>query len=610
MTEKKRNRLRVGLISLALALATAAVYWQVQGHEFINLDDPDYVSDNQQVLNGLTWNGLVWAFTSAHAANWHPLTWLSLMLDCELSKSTARACHTTNMLLHIANTLLLFWVLKKMTGAVWRSAFVAALFALHPLHVESVAWVSERKDVLSTFFWLLTMWTYASYIKRPGVKRYLVVSLVFALGLMAKPMLVTLPFVLLLLDWWPLERFALDDCGNVRKPALHLIVEKIPLFALTVISCVVTYLAQRGYGAVWEVPLILRIPNVFVSHLRYIQKMIWPSRLAVFYPYIPGNVLLGEAAVAAFLILLVSLRVARAARSHKYLPVGWLWYLGTLVPVIGLVQVGSQAMADRYTYVPLIGLFIMIAWGAADYAKSKNLSNIVFWLPAFAVLVVMAVCTWQQIGYWQNSTRLYEHALSVTTNNYFAHMNLGRLLKEKGETDKALTHYEQVLKNIPTHSDTHHRMVDILIAKGQAAEAITHCKEILQRDPNDRLAHMNLAIALEMQGNLDDATAHYEKAEALELRPDYSWAYINVGVALGKQGKLTEAVRHFRRVLLIQPDSAPAHYNLAVALDSLGEFDEAIKHCRQAIQLDPDNIRLQNWLKAALEKRNKSTKQD
>jgi tetratricopeptide (TPR) repeat protein len=610
MTEKNCNRLKVCLISLGLALATTAVYWQVRGHEFLTTDDADYVSDNQQVLNGLTWNGFVWAFTRTHAANWHPLTWLSLMLDCELSESTSRACHTTNMLLHIANTLLLFWVLKKMTGAVWRSAFVAALFALHPLHVESVAWVSERKDVLSTFFWLLTMWTYASYVKRPGVKRYLVVSLVFALGLMAKPMLVTLPFVLLLLDWWPLERFALDDWGNVRKTALHLIVEKIPLFALTVISCVVTYLAQRGYGAVWEVPLILRIPNVFVSSLRYIQKMIWPSRLAVFYSYIPGNVLLGEAAVAAFLILLVSLRVARAARSHKYLPVGWLWYLGTLVPVIGLVQVGSQAMADRYTYVPLIGLFIMIAWGAADYARSKNLSNIVLWLPACALLVVMAVRTWQQIGYWQNSARLFEHALSVTTNNYFAHMSLGRILEDKGETDQAMTHYEEVLKTIPTHSDTHHRMAGILIAKGQAAEAITHCKEILQWDPNDPLAHMNLAIALEMQGNLDDAIAHYEKAEALGHRADYFWAYINVGVALGKQGKFVEAVRHFRRILLIKPDSAPAHYNLAIALDSLGELDEAIEHCRQAIRLDPNNPRLQNWLKAALQRRDKPTKQD
>jgi Flp pilus assembly protein TadD len=608
MTKKNGNRLKLCLISLALALATAGVYWQVQGHEFIFYDDADYVRDNQQVVNGLTWNSFVWAFTHVHSSNWHPLTWLSLMLDCGLSESKARACHTTNMLLHIANTLLLFWVLRKMTGAVWRSAFVAALFALHPLHVESVAWVSERKDVLSTFFWLLAMWTYTSYVRRPGVKRYLVVLLVFALGLMAKPMLVTLPFVLLLLDYWPLERFALDSWGNMRKTALHLVVEKIPLFALTAISCVVTYMAQRSGGAVWTVPLILRIPNVFVSYLRYIQKMIWPSRLTFFYPYIPGNVLLVEALVGAFLILLISFRVIGLARSHKYLPMGWLWYLGTLVPVIGLVQVGSQAMADRYTYVPSIGLFIIIAWGAADYAKSKNLSSLMLWLPACAVLVVLAASTWKQIGYWQNRTSLYEHALAVTTNNWQAHLGMGGVLDAKGEVDKARMHYEEVLNMAPNHIPTRHRMASILLTKGQAAEAITHCKEILQLNPNDPLAHTNLAIALETQGNLDDAIAHYEKA--LKQEPDYLTARINLGVALGKQGKFVEAVHHFRQALLIQPDSAPAHYSLAVALDSLGELDEAIGHCRQAIQLDPNNVRPQNWLKAALEKRNKSTKQD
>jgi tetratricopeptide (TPR) repeat protein len=512
------------------------------------------------------------------------------------------------MLLHIANTLLLFWVLQTMTGAVWRSAFVAALFALHPLHVESVAWVSERKDVLSTFFWLLTMWTYTRYVRQPQVKRYLVVLLVFTLGLMAKPMLVTLPFVLLLLDYWPLQRFALDGWNNVRKTALPLVVEKIPLFALTVISCVVTYVAQRSWDAVWTVPFMLRIPNVFISYLRYIHKMIWPSRLAFFYPYFPDRVLLAEAAAGAFLILLISFRVIGFARSHKYLPVGWLWYLGTLVPVIGLVQVGSQAMADRYTYVPLIGLFIIIAWGAADYAKSKNLSNTVLWVLACAVLVVMAVCTWQQIGYWQNSARLYEHALSITANNYLAHMSLGPVLEEKGETAQALEHYREALKFIPRHSDTRHRMASILITKGQTTEAMAHCKEILQRDPNDPLAHVNLAMALEMQGNLDDAIAHYE--EALEQKPYYLRAHINLGVALGKQGKFVEAVPHFRQVLLIKSDSAPAHYNLAIALHSLGELDEAIEHCRQAIQLDPNNVRLQNWLKAALEKRNKPTEQD
>ncbi|MHC4501140.1 MAG: tetratricopeptide repeat protein [Planctomycetota bacterium] len=367
-------------------------------------------------------------------------------------------------------------------------------------------------------------------------------------------------------------------------------------------------MAQRSYGAVWAIPFGLRLPNVFVSYLRYIQKMIWPTRLAVFYPYTPGKVLLGEAAVAAFLILLVSHRVIRAARTHKYLPAGWLWYLGTLVPVIGLVQVGSQAMADRYTYVPFIGLFIMIAWGGTDYAKSKNLSNIVLWLLACAVLVVLAASTWKQIGYWQNRTSLYEHALVVTTNNWQAHIGMGGVLDAKGETDKAMTHYEEVLKAAPTHRHARLRMASILIAKGQPAEAIIHCKEILQRDPNDPLAHVNLAIALEMQGNLDDAIAHYKKA--LDQEPDYLMAHTNLGAALGKQGKFVEAVPHFRQVLLINPDSAPAHYNLAVALDSLGELDEAIEHYLKAAGLDPNNAQIQKRLKAACKKRDGSTMQD
>lgn len=384
-----RDNLYVLLICGGLVLATAVVYWQVREFELLTLDDGDYVWNNQQVRSGLTWQGFLWAFTTTHSCNWHPLTWLSLMLDCELFESESRACHTTNMLLHIANTLLLFWVLKKMTGAVWQSGFVAALFALHPLHVELVAWVSERKDVLSTFFWLLTMWAYVRYTEHRGLGRYVLVLLFFTLGLVAKPMLVTLPFVLLLLDYWPLGRLQLNGSGSFRKTAVRLVAEKVPLFVLMVTSCVVTYVAQQTGGAVWSIPAILRIPNIFVFYARYIEKMIWPSRLAIFYPYTTHTILLGQTIVAALVLLVISIRVIRSAQSYRYLPVGWLWYLGTLVPVIGLVQVGAQAMADRYTYVPLIGLFIMIAWGAADYAKSKNYSRIALWVPALVILMTL-----------------------------------------------------------------------------------------------------------------------------------------------------------------------------------------------------------------------------
>ena len=604
-----RENLHVFLICAALVLATAAVYWQVQKFEFLTLDDGDYVWQNEHVRSGLTRQGLLWACTTFHSCNWHPLTWLSLMLDCELFESEARACHTTNFLLHIANTLLLFWVLKKMTGSIWPSGFVAALFALHPLHIESVAWVSERKDVLSTFFWLLTMWAYKRYTENKALGRYILVVIFFALGLLAKPMLVTLPFVLLLLDYWPLERLHLNGAGTLRERTLPLIVEKVPLFILAAISCGVTYFVQQSGGAVWSIPAILRIPNVLVSYVRYIEKMIWPTRLAIFYPYTTHSILLGQTIVAALVLLVISIRVIRSAKTYKYLPVGWLWYLGTLLPVIGLVQVGSQARADRYTYVPLIGLFIILAWGAADYAKIKNLGKKLLWIPALALLAALSIYTWKQTSYWQNSTELYEHTIAVTDGNHFAHLLLAKVLDANKETDKAIEHYQQALKLFPQGSDrnieSRQRVAQLLLDKGQIDEAIIHCREILRSEPNDAVAHTKLGIALAAKNELDEAIAHYRLA--IEQDPNYVNALINFGAALGAKGNLDEALTQFRHALSIDPNSAPAHYNLGFALKLQGKLDEAIEHLQQSMIIDPNDGRAEMMLKDLMKEQNPET---
>ncbi|MEE9371116.1 MAG: tetratricopeptide repeat protein [Sedimentisphaerales bacterium] len=604
-----RENLYVLLVCAGLVLATTAIYWQVQKFELLTLDDADYVWQNQQVRSGLTWQGLHWAFTATHSANWHPLTWLSLMLDCELFESESKACHTTNMLLHIANTLLLFWVLKKMTGAILPSGFVAALFALHPLHIESVAWVSERKDVLSTFFWLLTMWAYVRYTEHRGPAKYVLVLLFFALGLMAKPMLVTLPFVLLLLDYWPLRRLQLNSVGSLRERALPLVVEKVPLFVLTVISCVATYIVQQTGGAVSSIPLILRIPNILVSYVRYIEKMIWPSNLAIFYPYTTHAILLGQTIVGALVLLVISIHVFRSAKTYKYLPVGWLWYLGTLVPVIGLMQVGAQARADRYTYVPLIGLFIMIAWGVADYAKSRNLSKKALWIPALAVLAALTFYSWKQIGYWQNSTKIYEHTVAVTKRNSIAHLLLAKNLDANNETDKAIKNYEQALKFLPQgdqrYTETCHRLAQLLIDKGQMDKAITHCREILFVEPDDTIAHTNLGIALAAKGEFNQAIAHYKKT--LENEPNSVNAIINLGVALGAQNKLDESISYFQKVLDIEPNSAAAHYNLGFALKLQGNLDEAIAHLQESMSIDPNDGRAETMLKTLMQEQNSET---
>ena len=556
-------------VALALAAVTMAVYAPVRQFEFLNFDDPDYVTANQEVLSGLTWQGVGWALTSGHAANWFPATWVSHMLDAELYGANPAGHHVTNLLLHIASTLLLFGVLRKMTGKMGRSAFVAALFAVHPLHVESVAWVAERKDVLSTLFAMLVLWNYARYVERPGAGRYAGILVLYALGLMAKPMLVTLPFVLLLLDVWPLGRARLlaDSAGRVTWSSLleqgpvirKLVWEKLPLFALGAASSVVTFAVQQQGGAVGSLeaaPFDFRVANAVVSYVAYIGKMLWPAGLAAMYPF-PSELAGWKVFGSLFVLIGVTVAALWAVQSggmkRAYLPVGWFWYVGTLVPVIGLVQVGSAAMADRYTYVPLIGLFVIVAWGVPELLGEWPGRRAMLPAAAGVVICACAVAARSQVWYWQGDQPLWNHALEVTTGNYLAHHNLAEALAREGKLDEALAHYAEAIRLRPEYGD----------------------------------AYNNLGLILMMQRRNEEALPFF--AEAVRLKPGLAEAHNNMGVALKNMGRLDEAIAELREALRIMPDHANAHYNLGNALALQGNTDEALAHYGRALELRPDN---------------------
>ena len=563
------------LVAGLILLATFGVYWQVGDHEFISYDDQKYVTENSHVQSGLTLAGLKWAFTKGHAANWHPLTWLSHMVDCELFGLDAGAHHMVNVLFHLANTALLFWVLFRMTGGLWRSAFVAALFALHPLHVESVAWVAERKDVLSTFFWILTMWAYLRYTERKCAGRYLLVVLVFALGLMAKPMLVTLPFVLLLLDYWPLARLEFSPpISKVKSNIFALILEKLPLFVLAGCASVVTFFVQKSGDAVVaakHLPTYLRIGNAIVSYVEYLGKMVWPGKLAVLYP-LPWDSLAVWHIAGAMGLLVCITGLVIGLRNRKWLTMGWLWYLGTLVPVIGLVQVGSQAMADRYTYVPLIGIFIMIAWGANEFVPKWRRRNLLFGVLAIVILCSLSVRTWFQLGYWRDSVTLYKRSISVTKNNYQILYNLAGVFSKLGETQESVKTYNKYMQIKPSDPDGHFYLAIQLGKLDQADKAIVHLQEairIIEFNKDVRSwsfhpdAYYNLGFLLGRQGQEDEAIRYYKKA--IQLDGDYAHAHNNLGAILLTQGKLSEAIEHFREVVRLMPNNPKARSNLAKA---------------------------------------------
>ena len=545
---KNTQKHLAAVIYAALAVITFIVYRQVPHNDFVLYDDNAYVTNNPAISNGLTLESVLWAFKAPRVGFWHPLTIISHMLDCELFGQKPFWHHLVSLLFHIANTLLLFLILKNMTAALWQSAFVAAAFALHPLHVESVAWVAQRKDVLSTLFWLLTMAAYVHYIRRPDAARYLLTLLLFALGLMAKPMLVTLPFVLLLLDYWPLQRMTLDvPAVDRRRLITNLICEKLPFFVLAAVFSLIAFYAERGFDAFsLKLPFSVRLGNAFVSYAAYIGKMIWPARLAVLYPHQGLNLPLWQVFAGFLTIAVLSIWIFRLGRRYKYLPVGWLWYLGTLVPVIGLFQIGIHAMADRYTYVPLIGLFIIIAWGSADLLAGRSYRKIILSLSASAVLSALAICTFFQTCYWRNGITLFEQAIKVTGGNFLMHSNLGSVLASQGRLDEAIDHFRKAVRLKPDSPDVFYNLGRALYSQGKLDEAIHCLRQAILLKP-DAETYYCLGYALQIQGSFDQAVDNYR--QAVRLKPDYVEAYISLAALLMKTGQFENAVKAEEKAL-------------------------------------------------------------
>lgn len=556
-------------MALMLFIATAALYAVTLSFPFAAIDDPVYVTKNYQIISGFSMDGLRWAFTTFHAGNWHPLTWMSLMLDGQLSGRTPLGYHLQNVLLHALNTSLLYLLLRRMTGGRWRSAFVAACFALHPMHVESVVWIAERKDVLSGLFWMLTLYWYCAYVQDGRPRWYLLSLWACALGLMAKPMLVTMPLILLILDVWPLRRTVLasspDLPGNTPIRLKRLLLEKVPFLFLSLGSSLITFLAQDHGGAVaslTKVPLFLRCYNALWATVAYIGKLFFPVDLAVYYPYalVPG----WKAACGALLIILMLAMSLWRFRVSPYLLTGWLWFLITLLPVIGLVQVGSQSMADRYTYIPYIGLFIMLTWGGAELAEQLKVSARVLTGAMAGALLLLGVISWNRIGYWQDNEHLLLHTLGVTRNNYFVHRALADIYDHKGKLDLALAHYQEVLRINSNAKYIHFALGSFLARQGEPRRALECLDEALRRDARNAEAHFYRGVALKKLGNDVEALSAY--AEALADSPGIAIYHTNAGSILARQARYGEAVEHFLRALELNPDDRKAGEYLQLAL--------------------------------------------
>jgi protein O-mannosyl-transferase len=592
-----------------VCLFLAAIIWTVFGqtlrYGFVNYDDNDYVYQNPVVQKGLTLPGIVWAFTRVHAFNWHPLTWISHMLDCQLYGLNPGGHHLTNVLLHTTTAILLFLVLRRMTGLLWRSAFVAAVFAIHPLRVESVAWVAERKDVLSGVFFMLTIGAYMRYARCPGSPaRYGLVVLLFALGLMSKPMLVTLPFVLLLLDYWPLNRWRADDASQPvfrlggRLVPRRVILEKLPLLGLAAASCAATLFAQtQAIRPFDQISLPLRAGNALMACVAYLGQMFRPSGLAVLYPFPAKGWPVWEMIAAALLLLSITAGVFVLRKTRPYLLVGWLWYLVMLVPVIGLIQVGMQARADRYTYLPQIGLDVLLTWAAADLGAGRR-RRVMLGSGATVILAALIFRAHAQTAYWRNSESLWTHTLACTSDNFIAHNNLGVALYQNGRINDAIAHYQTALQINPDYAFAHNNFGTALSQKGNVDEAIGHFQKALQIDPDYAEAHNNLGLALFQKGNVDEAIAHYQKA--LQINPDYAEVHNNLGAALSQKDSVDDAIVHFQKALQINPGYAQAHNNLGIALFKKGSVDDAIAHFQRALQINPDYAEAHNDLGAAL----------
>lgn len=595
---QKRNK----IVCLLLAVVTLALYNQVNRHPFVNYDDDRYVIDNPRVRQGLTADTIAWALTSTEQANWHPLTWMSHALDCSLFLLNPAGHHFTSILLHMVNVILLFLLLMWAADRLGPSLFVAALFALHPINVESVAWVAERKNVLCTMFFLLTLWGYGWYARRPHWTRYLAVAALFAAGLASKPMVITLPFLLLLLDYWPLARVRGGNEEADKTPTLpwsRLVIEKVPLLALSAASAVITTQAQQAGGAIRttaEVSFGVRIATATWAYGMYLWKMIWPARLAPLYPH-PGDSLAAWQVLVAAAVLIAISAMAWRLRSRRYLLVGWLWFLGTLVPVIGLVQVGEAAMADRYAYIPLIGIFVMIAFGVADWAESKQLG---FWpaLPAAVILVALAITTHHQIDYWQTNYDLWSHTLAVTQNNFVAENNLGGALILQDREEEAHRHFEAAARIKPNDPMSHRNLGIYFQKHGQMREAIAEYQTAVNLTSDPGLlaqTFANLGAAHRALG--DDEHAHKDFDQSLRFNPNQYNAWFGLGLLAQKQGKPDEAISDLSRSVELQP-TAQGYLALGRALTQTGHAPEALDAYQQALKISPDLIEAQHAVDA------------
>ena len=595
VSRKKLVQLLAGTVIAGLTLF---VYCPCFDHPFVNFDDEAYVTQNQHVTPGLTADGVRWAFTTFECGNWHPLTWLSLQLDCDLYGGLkAGGYHLTNVVLHTASAVLLFLVLSGMTGMVWRSAMVAALFALHPLNVEPVAWVAERKGVLSTLFWMLALASYLYYVRRPSILRYLLVVLALVLGLMAKPMLMMLPFVLVLLDYWPLQRWqsgaklvpADGDQAAPGTPAvswLFLLLEKLPLFVLVLAWTVIAFLAQLHIQALPSLeiyPLEVRLENALLSYVDYLGKMLWPVNLAVHYPHPGASVSLLWALGAAGILALITGLVFGPGRRRPYLAVGWLWYLGTLIPLIGLVQIGSHGQADRYTYIPLIGLFLLLTWGAADLMLSRRLPRFSQAAVAAVILSACAALTMVQVEYWKSSRDLWQHALAVTENNAMAHNGLGLYYYHQGSLEFAEQEFARAAAISPDHPQYHKNRSDALRELGRNEEAMAECHKVIELDPQESMNHFNLALLLHNLGRLEETKAEFQ--EAIHLAPNHPAPHHFLGDVLRELGRPQEAMAEYSRALELDPQYAFPHIGLGKILQAEGRLEEALNEYRKAVEL-------------------------
>ncbi|MRR15228.1 MAG: tetratricopeptide repeat protein [Deltaproteobacteria bacterium] len=638
-TMKTHPTIQMLIIGLVLTAMTIAVFWQVTGFDFVNFDDRIYVTENLHIQSGISLNGFRWAFTTTYAQFWHPLTWLSLMVDYELFALNAGGYHLTNLLLHIMSTLLLFWLFRRMTGALWPSAFIAAFFALHPLHVESVAWIAERKDVLSGFFWMLTLCLYVYYTEKPTIRRYGLVLLSFTCGLMSKSMVVTLPVILILLDYWPLGRLqtrtirtgladGVTDSVNVkplktkagkntlkkkitppddRKSPQSMVAgiiplwqlwEKIPFFVLSAVFSIITLYAQHKPPEALF-PWTARLANASVSFVTYLAKLFWPHHLAVFYPF-PDHLSPWQVAGAVLLICVVSTAVIILVKRFPFLLVGWLWYSVTLLPVIGIIQIGDFAMADRYTYLPTIGISVMLAWGVPLLFPRVGLRRNILFPTGIIILAVWAVLSWQQCRYWKNSLDLFQHALQVTKDNRLARNSLGVALTEAGRHQEAIAHYQAAVDLNPYDDKARCNLGLALAADGKIAEAITHYRAALDFNPNNEIAHTNIGSALVRAGKNDEAADHYRTA--IQLNPNYDHAHYNFANLLIKQGKMEDALKHYQLTVKINSHHEDALANWADILVRQGKIAEAIEQYRQVLKINPSSFRALNNLGVNLEK--------